>query len=277
MYKIVSDSSCDVPKAEVLETGLEVIPFKLFIDGDEYIDELDFDVDDFREKMIKSKNIPKSACPSPSDFLDIFKKSDTTFVVTISSPLSGTYNSAMLGKGLYEDEGGTGFVHIFDSKGTSGSMYLIIDMIRTLKENGSSDEEVVEKVEKYIADQKLFFILESLDNLMKNGRISKVSGTIASALNVVPIMRATEVGEIDLVTRARGKKKAYNKLVDLIQENVVDAYERKIVISHANNEERAMDLKEKIEEKCQFKEVIVLKMKGLTTLYSDNGGIIVSF
>jgi DegV family protein with EDD domain len=142
--------------------------------------------------------------------------------------------------------------------------------------NGMTREEIVQTVESYIDATKTFSISEDLSNLIKNGRISKTQGLIANVLNIKPIMRATDDGNIEAVEKVRGSKKAFKRLAEIIGETAVDFEDRIVAISHANALDKAQDLKKDL-EKYSFKDVIIVETKGLSTAYVNDGGIIVSF
>ena len=276
-YKIVADSSCDLN--EKLEENLDIslVPFKISVDDKEFIDDEKLSVNELIEEMKKSPNPIKTSCPSPGDFLEKFKEAKNIFVVTISENLSGTYDSAELAKDIALKEEANKFIHVFNSKSASVGETLVALKIDELIKNKLSNLEIVESIERYISEMKTFFILESLDNLIKNGRISKTKGLIASVLKFKPIMGADNHGNIELIENHRGSKKSFNRLVDLIGETMDDFQDRVLAISHANALDKAMDLKGKIEERYNFKEVLVVETKGLSTAYANDGGVILAY
>ncbi len=275
--QVIADSSNEMNLELMKDNPVEIVPFKLYLDGNEYIDDDNLDVIEFIQTMINSKSLPKSACPSPDEFISKLRNDNDSYIVSISSKLSGTYNSAMLAKNLYLEEVKDKFIHVFDSKSASIGETLISLKIHELSRLGYTKNDLVDRVENYISEMKTFFVSESLDNLMKNGRISKLKGTLATALKIRPIMRATDEGEIEMMDKARGSAKAYNRLAEIIQENALNVEDKILAISHVNNIKRANWLKEEIESRCNFKKIIVLQTKGLSSLYCDNQGIIVSF
>src|SRR5699024_3811661 len=191
--------------------------------------------------------------------------------------LSGTYNSAMLAKDMILDEYPNKFVHVFNTKSASVGETLVSLKIEELIKEKLDNLEIVKTVEKYIDEMKTFFILESLDNLIKNGRISKVKGLVASILNFRPIMGEDGEGNIQLVENHRGSKKSMNRLVEIIGETQEDFQHKVLAIAHANAFSKARDLKEQIEKKYNFKEVIIVETKGLSTAYANDGGIILAY
>ncbi len=275
--KVLADSSCEIP-AELRSTqSIISVPFKLYVNEVEMVDDDQLDVISFIDKMVKSATVPRSACPAPNDFQVHFEGDEDCYIVTISSKLSGTYNSAMLAKSMYLEEAPEKFIHVFDSKSASIAETLVAMKILELNEKNFKRESLVEKVNEYIAGMTTYFVAESLDNLMKNGRMSKLKGTIATALNIKPIMGADGDGEIKLIDKARGSARAFQRMIDLIAENGKNAEERVLAISHVNNLERALWIKEELIKRCNFKEIIVIQTSGLSSLYCDNQGIILSF
>ncbi|MGM0396083.1 MAG: DegV family protein [Bacillota bacterium] len=275
-YKIVADSSCDTN--EKLDKYMDVrkVPFKIDIDEKTFVDNENIDMKEFVSTMKASPNPIKSSCPSPGDFKEAYGDVDNVFVVTISKELSGTYNSAVVAKEMVLEENKNQFVHVFNSKSASTGETLTAMKVQECVNKGMTRDEVVETVENYIQDTKTFFISEDLSNLIKNGRISKTQGLIANVLDIKPIMRRDEDGNIEAVEKIRGSKKAFKRLAEIIGETGVKFEDRTVAISHANALEKALDLKGDL-EKYNFKDIIIVETKGLSTAYVNDGGIIVSF
>lgn len=276
-YKIVADSSCDLNEELKEKLNISLVPFKIDVEDKTFIDDANLDTMELIEAMKSSPNPIRTSCPSPGDFVDEYKKADDIFAITISSQLSGTYNSAILAKDIVQNEFPEKFIHVFDSKSASIGETLIALKIQELIEKKVSNLEIVEKVEDYIKSCTTYFILESLDNLIKNGRISKVKGLIANVLNLKPIMGATENGEIKLVENARGTKKAFRRLVEIIGETGIKFEEKVLAISHTNALERAEELKRELQSRYKFKDIILVKTAGLSSGYASDGGIILVF
>lgn len=273
--RIIADSSLDMSNDLKKRLQVDLIPFKLYLDGQEFVDDLKLDVADFFVKM-KAASKASSACPAPHDFLERFKGVGDCFAVTISSKLSGTYNSATLAKKMYEEEYGRNKIHVFDSKSAASGETLIAIKLQELIDRKLPFEEIVEQIEAAIRNMTTYFISESLDNLIKNGRISRFKGTLASLMHIKPIMGAEE-GEIFMVEKARGSKKAFRRLVELIVEKGEDLSGRVLTIAHADNLERALKLKEELLQKADFKEIVIVPTAGLSSLYVDHRGIIISY
>ena len=279
MYKIVGDSSTDIDESFLKKYPVVLVPFKLYLDGKEYVDDANLDVDQFVSDMKQITTTPKSACPSPNDFLEHFEgEEDEIYIITISSKLSGTYNSAVLAKNIYDaDNPGKKFIHVFDSLGAAAGQTLIAQKIHEFKTLGYSAERLVETMTEFILNMKVLFISESLNNLIKNGRISKWKGLIATTLNILPIMGSDGQGEIKLIEKVRSTNKAYLRLIEIMQEELIKSGRKTVSITHVGNPERADQIEAGVREIATVDDVINVKCAGLSSLYADKKGIIVAF
>lgn len=275
--KVVADSSCDLNEKLEKEMEVTLIPFSLHIGDNVYRDDKKLDVKAMIKEMSECTSAPKTACPSPNDFLKAFEGPESVFAVTISSALSGTYESAMLAKKMLMETAEDKFVHVFDSLSASIGETLISMKIFELARKNYDNLQIVEKVNEYIKSMKTIFLLESLDNLMKNGRLGKVKGRLATLLNIKPVMEATEDGNINLVESVRGYRKAFMRLVEIIGEKGEKLEEKVIGIAHCNCLERAEEFKSELLKRYKFKDVIIVETAGLSSVYANQGGIIVSF
>ncbi|MEQ8154319.1 MAG: DegV family protein [Clostridiaceae bacterium] len=273
---LISDSCVDFNDQVFGTAQIERIPFKITIDQYELIDK-NLDKSMLLLKMKETKNKISTSCPSPNDFLEAFQKNEENFVVTISSKLSGSYNSALTAKELLSQNNPDSFVYIFDSKTASAGESLVALKVKELLEENLNPSQTIQKVNEYISQLKTLFILNSLDNLAKNGRIKNYQALIGSLLNIVPIMCANDDGEIIAKEKVRGRKKAFSRLVDLIGESSVDFKNTLLAITHVNAPEKAQELKEAIKSKYPFKEILIFEASGLSSVYADNGGIIIAF
>lgn len=278
MYKIIGDSSTEVNDAFLKDYPVHIVPFKLSLDGVEYVDDEKLDVDVFVKTMKASSVLPKSACPSPSDFLNHFVGADEYYIVTISSKLSGTYNSAVMAQKLFESEHpNEKKIHVFDSLGAAAGQTLVARKIHECKASGMSFDAVVETVTAYTKAMQVYFISESLDNLIKNGRISKWKGMIATTLKIHPIMGSDGNGEIKLFEKVRSANKAYDRLIEMIKEGIEKEGKTAFAVTHVGNPERADQIEAAVKTLPGVTQVYNLKCAGLSSLYADAKGIIVAF
>ena len=275
--RIVVDSCIDINK-DVFgsEENMERVPFKIIIEDEEIVDK-NIKLDELREKMKATKNKISTSCPSPHDFLEAFKKCKENFVVTISEKLSGSHNSAVLAANMFLDEIEDGFIHVFDCKTATAGASLVTLKIKQLIEAKVEKTKIIDEVNKYIGQMKTFLVPIKLDNLAKNGRISSKKAFIGSLLQVTPIMSDNGDGELILKEQVRGRNKAFNRLLEIIGEEYENFEERVLAISHVNARERAEKLKGEILSRYNFKDIIIFEAGGLTTVYADDGGIVVSY
>ena len=276
-FHIVCDSCTDLTEEDLKKGCYTLVPLTLLVDGEEIIDDETFDQADFLAKVAASKESVKSACPAPESYMEAYSKADDIYVVTLSAELSGSYNSAVLGKNLNEEENGTKNIHVVNSRGAATTQVLIARKLNEYASQGMPFEEVVDKIEEYTTSLRTYFVLETLEVLRKNGRLSRLSATIAGALNIKPVMIGTRDGVIQKAAQARGMKKALAKMVEHMGSEGRDLTRRQFVISHCNCYERAVYVKELIKKHLHAEDVDIVDTKGVSSLYACDGGIIVSY
>lgn len=275
--KIVADSSCDLTVEMKRLMNIDIAPLILQLGDKSFVDDEALDVNAYVKEMGQCEVAPKTACPSPDDYMKKYEGSESTFVVTLSHAISGSYNSAMLAKDLFLDEIGNKFIHVFDSLSASAGETLIVHKIYELSKLDLGDIEIVEKVTQYIKEMKTYFLLESLDHLAKAGRLNPIIARIANMFDIKPIMGGAEDGTIKLVEKVRGYKKAFRRLVDTIGEEGKNLEDKILGIAHCNCLDRALQLKEEVLKKYNFKDIIIVDMGGLSSTYADDGGIVIAF
>lgn len=274
--KIVADSCCDVNPEVLKETKLELVPLTIEVNGKRYRDDSELDIDNLIREMKESDQAPKTSCPSPQDFIEAYKGEESVFVVTISSKLSGTYRSAMLAKELFLEEVGNKFIHVFDSFSGSVGETLVSLKISELVHKGLKEMEIVEKVNDYIKEMKTFFTIKSLDNLVKAGRVSHLAAKVSSMLSVRLIM-AEKNGEIQLHEKVIGAKRVFKRLVEVIGEQGQNLEEKILGIAHCNCLDKALAFKEEVLKRYNFKDVIIVKTGGISSVYAGEGGLVIAF
>lgn len=276
-YKIVVDSCGELTEKLKKDGHFQTVSLELFVDDYHVTDDENFNQKEFLRKVKESPNCPKSACPSPEAYREAYDcEADHVYAVTLSAQLSGSYNSAELGRNLYLEENGEKKIHVFDSKSASIGETLIAMKIQECEEAGCSFEEVVEKVDAYIAQQDTYFVLETLETLRKNGRLSNIKAFVASALNIKPVMGATSEGTICQLSQARGMGKALDKMVAAMLAKVKNPEQKILAISHCNCPERAQMIMEKVKSLGKFKDVFVIDTAGISSMYANDGGVIMA-
>lgn len=277
-FRIIADSCCDVKACGGVP--FVSVPLRITIDGRTYTDDGSLNTIWLINAIRGSKTQPLTACPSPSEYAEAMSGDDDVFVVTLSSELSGSYQSAIAGAGLKE---GNGRVHVFNSESASAGESRIVGEIASLISRGLPFSEIVREVEAFIKDMKTYFVLQSLDNLIKAGRMGKLTGSIATFMQLRPIMSDDGHGNIMLHEKVRGTKNAINKLAAILAGDIKSKLGqgqplRPLAISHCNCPELALELKNLIMEKCpEIREISISPTGGLSTFYAFDGGIVTAY
>lgn len=276
-YKIVVDSCCELPK-ELLQSGkFERVPLGIEIGDYNLLDDESFNQADFLKRVAAYSKCPKSSCPSPERYREAYHaEAEHIYVVTLSSKLSGSYNSAELGKRMYLEKYGDKKIHVVDSESASCGETQIALRLMELEEAGLSFEEIVKQITAFRDGMNTYFVLDNLETLRKNGRLSNIKAVVASTLNIKPIMGADK-GTIMQMGQGIGMKKAIAKMVDKIVETLKGAERKRIVISHCNARERAESVMQLLHEKIQCQEIMVMDTAGISSMYANDGGVIVAF
>lgn len=269
--KIVADSSCDM--WELNDVDFAVAPLTISTDNKHYVDNQELDVHLMSEDLAKYKGVSHTACPSAGAWLDCYEGYDEVFVVTLTGAMSGTYNSAMAAKGIYEEENDNVKVHVFDSLSTGPEMRLLIEKLKEMIEEDLPFEEIVEKGQDYLNHTRLFFALKSLHNFAMNGRVSKAVASAIGVLNISIFATASEEGTIQQISKCRGEKKVVKSMIEHLEN--AGYHGGKVRISHADNLKLAHNVRDKILELYPHADIIVYPMGGLCTYYAEIGGLLV--
>ena len=269
--KIVADSSCDM--WELNGVDFAVAPITISTDNKHYVDNQELDVHLMSEELAKYKGVSHTACPSVGSWLDCYEGFDEIFVITLTGAMSGTYNSAMTAKGIYEEENENVKVHVFDSLSTGPEMRLLIEKLKEMIEEDLTFEEIVEKGQDYLNHTRLFFALKSLHNFAMNGRVSKTVASAIGVLNISIFATASEKGTIQQISKCRGEKKVVKSMIEHLED--AGYHGGKVRISHADNLKLAHNVRDKILELYPNADIIVYPMGGLCTYYAEIGGLLV--
>ena len=275
-YKIVVDSCCELPEQYKKDSRFQSIPLGLEVGDYQILDDENFNQKEFLQKVAACPTCPKSNCPSPELFREAYHdEAEEIYVVTLSSHLSGSYNSAELGKKLYEEKYGSKKIHVVDSESASCGETQIAMKIMEYKEAGLTFEEAVDKVEKFKRLMRTYFVLDNLETLRKNGRLSGVKALVASTLNIKPVM-VGNLGVIEQRGQAIGINKALAKMADHFVTDVKNPQERTLMITHCNCPERAEYMRRLMEKKVSYRDVVIMDTAGISSMYANDGGIIVT-
>lgn len=277
--QIIIDSCCDVTPALRRALRFEVASLTVRVGEQSFRDDETLSVPALLQAMKACKDSATSACPSPEEYASLMRRADQSVVVTLSSKLSGSYNAAMVARDMVLEEFPEKRIHVFDSESASAGELRVALLLRQYIDGGMEFDEIVEKTTQFIAGMKTFFVLEDLSNLVKNGRISKVAGLMGTMLSIRPIMGENGHGEIIQLDKVRGTQTAMRRLVEIVAAHTSQFPQNTLtlVLSYCNCPQRAAELKEKLlAASAALREVILVPTCGISTLYANDGGVVLA-
>ena len=271
--KIVTDSSCDLNKDIIEKYDIKVVPLNVSFGEDVYIDG-QLDNKEFYDRMSKSKELPKTSCPSPEKFMKAYEGDEDVIVFNMSSKLSGTYSAALLAKNMILEEDSNKKIAVIDTETGSISQGQIIIKAAKLVEEGKTFEEIVDYIENIKKDRCFYGSLETLENAIKGGRINPLAGKLINALNMKVIIKISD-GVVKPIDSARGTNNSIKKLANKIN-SMVDEKHKSLAIAHSNCLEKAEKLRDLILKENQFEDVMIYEMGAIMGTYASSGGLLVS-
>lgn len=275
-YRIVVDSCCELQEQYRNDDRFRIVPLRLEVGDYKVTDDETFDQKEFLRQVASCPQCPKSACPSPEKYREAYHcEAQEVYVVTLSSHLSGSYNSAEVGKDMYLEKYGEKKIHVVDSESASCGETQLAMRIMQCKEEGLSFEETVKKIETFKRRMRTYFVLDNLETLRKNGRLTGVKALVVSALNIKPVMVGT-FGQIEQRGQAIGTNKALARMADCLVADVPNPQERTLMISHCNCPERAQYMKSLMEKRASYKDIVIMDTAGVSSMYANDGGVIVT-
>lgn len=277
-WMIVSDSSCDIRTLENPADGVSfaTVPLKIRVGDREFVDNSMLDTHAMMEAMHNYNGASTTACPSPEEWAEKFLMADNVLAITISANLSGSYNSAMVARDMVLEAHPEKNIFVLNSLSTAGEMVLAIWKANELIAQGLEFNSLVAQWQNWYQDRKILFSLANFDNLVKNGRMSKVVGFVAGMMNMRAVGQGSDDGRLDLLHKCRGEKRMLALLMEEMDHHGYNG-EGTVVISHCENEDSALILKGGIEKKWPGAKVIILPCSGLTSFYAETGGIIIGY
>lgn len=275
-WKIVVDSACDVRNLENLaeDTVFVSVPLHILVGEKEFVDREGLDTSEMMRQVYDYDGVSRTSCPSPGDWEEAFAEAENVIVITISSNLSGSFSSAGTAKKMVEDEGGNKNIFIMDSLSTGPEMVLLARKANALIREGLDFQDVCAGLEEYKKKTGVMCILTRMENLVRNGRVKKVTALVAGLLNINIIAEGSKEGTIEMAGKARGSEKAYKQLADKLK---FHGTMKEILISHCHNPEGAGKLRKKLEEVFGNIKISVMETGGLCSFYAEERGMIIAY
>lgn len=279
--KIIADSCCDTTPELKASLGITHVPLTIIpATNIGFVDDEKINLQALMEEMKKSKEPTRTACPSVEAYAQAMRACDECIVITLSSKLSGSYNAARLARQAVLEEFPDKKIFVADSQSASAGELLIALHAHELIENGASYMETVKGVTELVERMHTLFVLEDLSNLVKNGRMNKVEGLVASVISLHPVLSDDGNGEIKKLKIVRGLLNALNHMVSVIADYTKNAPEKSIVLTlaYCNCRGRAESLRLNILDQCPaIRDIILVPTAGISTVYANDGGIVIAF
>lgn len=275
-WKLVADSGCDLKTLDLTSKGkFERVPLTIQVGQEIFVDDLTLDIGKMMDKMYTTSTASKSACPSPDDYIKAFDGADNIIIITITGTLSGSQNSAQVAKQLYQEEHPNVNIHVIDSLSAGGEIDLLMTKLGELINQELTFDQVVTKITDYQKKTKLIFVLAKVDNLVKNGRLSKLIGAVVGLLNIRMVGEASREGTLELLQKARGYKKSLFATYDEMKKAGYAG--GKIVMAHRHNDKFCQELSQLIRADYPQAAIEELPTSGLCSFYAEEGGLLIGY
>lgn len=269
--KIVTDSAADLTSMDGID--MAYAPMKVCTAAREFTDNDDINVREMVDFLYGYKGRSSSSCPNAEDWLAAFGDAEAIVCITITGGLSGSYNSALSAKAIYEDTHPDRRVLVVDSLTAGPEMALMAERVRDLALAGRTLDEIGAELKSYKTE--LLFALESLRNFANNGRVSKAAAAAAGLLGIRAIGRASDVGTLELLSKARGEAKTLDTVMAYLKQYGYKG--GKLFIDHCYAEDAVNKLVARIKTEYPEEDVVIRPTRGLCSFYAELGGFLVGF
>lgn len=279
-FQIVGDSCCDYPYLAEDYPWILRVALTIDLDGESYVDDKNLRCADLLRKMSASSNAPKSACPSPGGFLEAYEcGADDIYVVTLSDKLSGSYESAVIAANMFKEKYPERNIFVFSSRSAASGQIAVCEKLYDAASGGATFDEVVKTGLRFVDELTTFFILEDLDVFRKNGRLNHLQSIVTGALRLKLVMGGDENGNICIRGKALSVDRAITKMAELImQKNDPESIKNKtLYITQCQCPDRARQVRDVLMKKLPFKDCLILRSSGISTIYANSGGFITCF
>ncbi|MFH0395566.1 DegV family protein [Streptococcus sp. A34] len=276
-WKIVADSGCDYRQLAQLapDTEFVSVPLSIQIGDQTFVDDASLDIDQMVSVMQSTSEAATSACPSTQAYEEAFAGAEYVIVVTITGGLSGSFNAARVARDMYLEEHPDAKIHLIDSLSAGGEMDLLVTEINRLIASGLEFEEVVSAITTYQENSKLLFVLAKVDNLVKNGRLSKLVGAVVGLLNIRMVGEASSEGKLELLQKARGHKKSVTAAFDEMKKAGYKG--GRIIMAHRNNDKFFQQFSDLVKETYPEASIEEVATSGLCSFYAEEGGLLMGY
>ena len=273
IIKIVADSSADL--FELNEVPFKSAPLKICRKDKEYVDNEDLDVEGMVNELLEHSGKVSTACPAPGEWLEAFGDSKYVIAFAISAKMSGSYNSLVKAKDLYEEEFPDRHVHAINTVNAGPGIQILIYKAQELIKNGMEFDDICKEIDSYVANVGLLFNLQSLHNFANNGRVNPLVAKAVGLLGINIVGERGEEGTLEIIEKKRGTKKAMQAIIKLLSKKGYKG--GRIIIGHVLDEALANSYKDTILAEYPDAQISIYQMHGLCSFYAEKGGILVAF
>jgi DegV family protein with EDD domain len=276
--QLMTDGGADIPASLMEKLHIEIVPLNISLNSKQYKVSPETEFPEYYDLMRESEVLPKSSAPSPQDFYEAYKKVDkdkAILMLSISKGVSGTYQSACIGRDMLLEEEPDRQIEIINTKSASCGIALLLHEAGKKMFEDVHFSDLVSHLKGRVEKLSTVFVLKTLDNLIKGGRLDRMKGAIAKTLNIKLLLQATDVGEIDVFEKVRGSKKAMRRFIEQIGENT-KSFDT-ITLAHGNDESTAKKVLSDIKERYSFKNAFLMDMGPLIATYAGEGGLVISY
>ena len=272
-YKIVADSSANLLSFDGIPFAS--VPLKIVTDEKEYVDDASLDTAAMLADIEAYKGRSGTSCPNVGEWVEAFGDAENVFAVAITSNLSGCYNACVQAKNVYEEAHSGRRVCCLDSLSVGPEMALIVEKLKELIDEGKDFDRIEAEIREYMKRTHLLFMLESVENLAKNGRVNPLVAKAVGFLGIRIVGKASDVGTLQQLHKCRGEKKGLEKLIEEMEAHGFRG--GKVRIAHCFNESAAKALRELVRSKFADIEATIIPMTGLCSFYAERGSVMIGF
>jgi len=268
--KIVTDSTCDLPQNLLEKYNITVVPLSVNFDDNSYLDGIEISNKEFYNKLRNSDKLPTTSQVNPGEFVEVFnkilKKGDEVLGIFLAKEFSGTFPSAKIAKDIIKSNN----IHLVDSRGVTGSLAALVIAAADLAERKLSIENIKLRLEEYIRNSKSILIIDTLEYLVKGGRISKAQGAVGSVLSLKPVLKI-EDGKLQTLTKVRGRKKGIKWIINWIKDNSFDLSDKRVFILDSDDPDFHENIKKSLLENFKIGEVVDIEVGAVVGTHGGPG------
>ena len=272
-YKIAADSSANLREMEGVDFASA--PLTIITDERQFVDDEGLDLDDMLSHLASYKGRSGTACPSVGDWLEAFGDAEGVFAVAITSGLSGSYGASLQAKEVYEQTHPGRRVCCLDSLSAGPEPAIICEKLKELISQELDFDEIEKQIREYMTHSHLVFVLKSLNNLARNGRVSPIVAKAVGLLGIRIVGIAGEEGTLQSLHKCRGERSALHASLEEMKKHGYKG--GKVRVAQCQNSQGAVAFADLVRESYPFADIRVTHTTGLCSFYAEPGGLMIAY